>query len=157
MLMGLPLSIHRKSYWPVTLAAVAGTAADFMDGNTNCRQQREALLACIARNEAAEAAKGQGVRGPQQPLPEPQQEEWPEQQGGWPDKGWEEEASSGGGDGDGGIGRGGQGEGKGKWGGRWTEGKEETVVTPVVDPLYGGGGGEGERGGDGRGERTRKW
>ena len=31
MLMGLPLSIHRKSYWPVTLAAVAGTAADFMD------------------------------------------------------------------------------------------------------------------------------
>lgn len=42
-------------------------------------------------------------------------------------------------------------------GGRWTEGKEETVVTPVVDPLYGGGGGEGERGGDGRGERTRKW
>ena len=29
--MGLPLSIHRKSYWPVTLAAVAGTAADFMD------------------------------------------------------------------------------------------------------------------------------
>lgn len=31
MLMGLPLSIHRKSYWPVALAAVGGTAADFME------------------------------------------------------------------------------------------------------------------------------
>lgn len=29
--MSLPISIHRKSYWPVTFAAVAGTAADFID------------------------------------------------------------------------------------------------------------------------------
>lgn len=31
MLLGLPLSIHKKSYWPVTLAAAAGTAADFKE------------------------------------------------------------------------------------------------------------------------------
>ena len=31
ILLGLPLSIHKKSYWPVTLAAVAGTAADFKE------------------------------------------------------------------------------------------------------------------------------
>lgn len=31
VLLGLPLSIHNKSYWPVTLAAVAGTAADFKE------------------------------------------------------------------------------------------------------------------------------
>lgn len=31
MLLGLPLSIHKKSYWPVALAAAAGTAADFKE------------------------------------------------------------------------------------------------------------------------------
>lgn len=85
-------------------------------GNTNCRQQREALLACIARNESAEAAKGQGARGAQPPLSETRQE-WPEpRDGGWPDKGWEEqagEASGGGGRSEGG--EHGQGEWKGKW------------------------------------------
>lgn len=39
MLLGLPLSIHRKSYWPVTLAAVAGTAADFMDVSMTYRKR----------------------------------------------------------------------------------------------------------------------
>jgi len=34
VLLGLPLSIHKKSYWPVTLAAVAGTAADFKEART---------------------------------------------------------------------------------------------------------------------------
>ncbi|CAN0299012.1 unnamed protein product [Ascophyllum nodosum] len=58
MLLGLPLSIHRKSYWPVTFAMVAGTAGDLMEANTKCRQQREALLACVARNDAAESQEG---------------------------------------------------------------------------------------------------
>lgn len=31
MLLGLPLSIHRKSYWPMTFAMVAGTAGDWME------------------------------------------------------------------------------------------------------------------------------
>lgn len=85
-------------------------------GNTNCRQQREALLACIARNESAEVAKGQGATGAQPPLPEPRQE-WPEPyDGGWPDKGWEEEAGDARGGGGGGEGAAdGQGEGKRRW------------------------------------------
>lgn len=30
-LFGFPLSIHKKSYWPFTLAAVAGSAVDIME------------------------------------------------------------------------------------------------------------------------------
>ena len=40
ILLGLPLSIHKKSYWPVTLAAVAGTAADFKEARQRHVAQR---------------------------------------------------------------------------------------------------------------------
>eukprot|EP00752_Nemacystus_decipiens_P008032 g7178.t1 len=90
VLLGLPLSIHKKSYWPVTLAAVAGTAADFKDGSVNCSKQREALMACTARRKAAEAAKMQQAQPPPAGAADDQaQKSWPAGgQQGWPEKGW---------------------------------------------------------------------
>lgn len=31
MLLGLPLSVKSKSYWPFTFAAIAGSALDYME------------------------------------------------------------------------------------------------------------------------------
>eukprot|EP00903_Cladosiphon_okamuranus_P008559 g8213.t1 len=112
VLLGLPLSIHKKSYWPVALAAVAGTAADFKEGSDNCKQHREALMACVARRKAAEAAKSQQV----QPQPagataveNQAREGWPAGgQQGWPEKGWEQSFGSG-------SQEAGSSEGKAKW------------------------------------------
>ncbi|CAM9468567.1 unnamed protein product [Ectocarpus fasciculatus] len=105
VLLGLPLSIHKKSYWPVTMAAVAGTAADFKEGSANCRPQREALMACIARKKAGQAkaqqeASAGTTENPGQHSP---QEAWPaEGRQGWPEKGWEQsfDDRSGGNEGD---------------------------------------------------------
>ncbi|CAM9146383.1 unnamed protein product [Ectocarpus sp. 4 AP-2014] len=93
VLLGLPLSIHKKSYWPVQVAAVAGTAADLKEGLANCRPQREALTACSARKNAGQAKAQQGASAgtTENPGQHSSEEGWPaEERQGWPEKGWEQ-------------------------------------------------------------------
>ncbi|CAN0084382.1 unnamed protein product [Ectocarpus sp. 6 AP-2014] len=91
VLLGLPLSVHKKSYWPVTLAAVAGTAADFKEGTANCRPQREALMAFIARKKNGQAkAQQEASAGTTENPGQHSPQGWPaEGRQGWPENGWE--------------------------------------------------------------------
>lgn len=47
VLLGIPLSIHKKSYWPVAMAAAAGTAADYKEVNTyNPKRVDTGVMTC---------------------------------------------------------------------------------------------------------------
>lgn len=62
-------------------------------GSANCRKQREALMAYIARKKAGHAAKTQqqSQRPPAGTVDDQAQEGWPAGgQQGWPEKGWEQ-------------------------------------------------------------------
>lgn len=79
-------------------------------GSANCKQQREALMACVARRKAAEAAKTQQAH----PLPAGNVQDQAQEaspagaQQGWPEKGWEQSF-------DGSDGQDADNEGKAKW------------------------------------------
>ncbi|CAM9531470.1 unnamed protein product [Hapterophycus canaliculatus] len=95
VLLGLPLSIHKRSYWPVTMAAVAGTAVDFKEASVNCAPQREAFMAYVARKGAEGPAKAKqgapSTASAEDPTQASSGEAWPvEEQQGWSEKGWEQ-------------------------------------------------------------------
>ncbi|CAM9591017.1 unnamed protein product [Choristocarpus tenellus] len=60
-LVGVPMSMYKKSYLPFITAGVAGTMTDFMEAEAKCKPKKEALDRCIAQQK--EEMRQQKVNG----------------------------------------------------------------------------------------------